>query len=228
MPTTESSLPLLRLLQLASSNLPVGGYTFSQGLEYAIDAGWLVNVEDVQSWIEHSAAATLACTDIPVIKRQMQCIEQRDWATLQHWNDTVLAMRETGELQLADLAMGEALLRLGRQMVAVLPDFCLQRRARLSYLTMYALVARDMAVSVEDACAGHAWTVLESQVMAATKLLPMGQSAAQLMLKTLAVVIANSVASGLLLADEEIGLSMPGIAIASSLHETQYSRLYRS
>ncbi|MEM8501443.1 MAG: urease accessory UreF family protein, partial [Pseudomonadota bacterium] len=105
----QTPLALMRLLQLSSSNLPVGGYSFSQGLEYAIDANWLNSPEDVRTWIEQVCLATLLHSDLPLISRLHSAYQQRNWDQFDHYNDLALAIRETKELLLADLAMGEAL-----------------------------------------------------------------------------------------------------------------------
>jgi len=85
-----------------------------------------------------------------------------------------------------------------------------------------------MNLSDTDACSGYCWTIIENQVMAATKLLPMGQTAAQALLYELSEAVQDCVTHSSQIADDEIGLSLPGLAMASAKHETQYSRLYRS
>jgi len=227
--TTKKSnvLDILRLMQLASSNLPVGGYTFSQGLEYAIESGWLKKEEEVREWIEQVVIATLTFSDLPLIQRQYQCVQQQDWEQSKSWNDVALAVRETHELQLSDTAMGEALLRLTKGLNITLPDYCYQKN-KLSFTTLFSLVASQLQLSLQDACAAYCWTVIENQVLAATKLLPLGQTAAQLMLLQLSETVQDLVEQAKAVGDSQIGLSLPGLAMASAMHETQYTRLYRS
>ncbi len=222
------TLTLLRLLQLASSNLPVGGYTFSQGLEYAIEEGWLKQASDVKEWIEQVATLTLTYSDLPLIHRQYTCIAQQDWATSEEWNHYALAIRETRELLLADTAMGEALLRLAKGMNIPVPAFCLVPLRRISFTTMFSLIAKHMNLNVHDACTAYAWTVIENQVLAATKLLPLGQTAAQTMLYELSGDISGCIKQAEDVGDTALGISLPGLAMASAKHEIQYSRLYRS
>ena len=228
MHTTNRSLRLLRLLQLASSNLPVGGYTFSQGLEFAIDSGWLTSVAAVEQWIEQSLHVSLAYADIPVLKRQYHCIEREDYEQFIKWNQTVLAMRETRELLLADKAMGNALIRLLVNRKTALPAALLQGMSAMAMPSAFSLAASDAGLELEEACLAYSWTALENQVMAATKLLPMGQTQAQQSLAKLSPVLMRAVSLGLNINDETMGMSLPGVAMASAKHETQYSRLYRS
>lgn len=228
--TATTSLQLLRLLQLASSNLPVGGYSFSNGLEYAIDSQQLKTVAQVQAWIAEVSGTTLSYTDVPIIKRQYACIENQHWSEFNRWNTQLLALRETRELLQADLAMGQALLRLATEFGVVLPECCevSGESPRVSYITVFSLLARHFEIPLLEACMGHAWTLIENQVLAATKLLPMGQTAAQKMLAELLEPSVDRVHTGLVVEDASIGLSLPGLAMSSALHESQYSRLYAS
>ncbi|MFK8021538.1 MAG: urease accessory protein UreF [Pseudomonadales bacterium] len=222
------SLNLFRLMQLCSSNLPVGGYSFSQGMEFAIEDGWLKDESDIRQWIEQTSAATLTHSDLPLIKRQFNCLTANDWAASRKWNDYTLAIRETRELLLADIAMGGALLRLAKGMSIEVPDYCLESNVKLSFTTVFSCVATNLQLSLEDTSCAYCWTIIENQVLAAAKLLPMGQTAAQLMLFELSKEVQKCVANALAISDENIGLSLPGLAMASAKHETQYSRLYRS
>lgn len=222
------TLKLLRLLQLASSNLPVGGYTFSQGLEYAIEEGWLNDASTVKHWIKHTSTMTLVHADLPLIYRQYRSIENGNSEDSKKWNQYALAIRESRELLLADTAMGEALLRLAKSMEVALPEYCLIPRAKISFTSMFSLVAIHMKLPAREACSAYAWTVIENQVLAATKLLPLGQTAAQTMLYELTEQVAECVHQAADIDDEHMGISLPGLAMASAKHETQYSRLYRS
>ncbi|MBR9805025.1 urease accessory protein UreF [bacterium] len=228
MTQSNSSIALMRVLQLASSNLPVGGYTFSQGLEQAIANDWLVSEKDVADWISGVAEATLTHTDLPLIRRQYRSVRQKDWASCQRWNEYALASRESKELLLADTAMGEALVRLAKGLDMLLPDFVIESSASVSFTCVYALVAEQLQLELEQALSAYCWTQLEGQVLAATKLLPMGQTAAQSMLYRLSASIADCVEASAEIGDEAIGLSLPAVAIASAQHEILYSRLYRS
>ena len=120
------------------------------------------------------------------------------------------------------------LLRLCDALNVSVPNGYELRDTPVSYLTLYGLLAYKLEIELIDACTGYGWTVLESQVMAATKLLPMGQTNAQKMLIELSADVAEAVQKGLDCEDQRIGRSMPGLAFVSAKHESQYSRLYRS
>ena len=108
----SSPIALARLLQLSSVSLPVGGYAFSQGLEYAIECGWVKNYADVEQWIKLQLKENLARVDLPILRGVMESSQSQDWDRFCYLNDLAIASRETKELRLTDTAMGEALYRL--------------------------------------------------------------------------------------------------------------------
>lgn len=222
--TTEAGL--LRLLQLSSAALPVGGYSFSQGLEYAIEQGWLQTPRDIDEWLRLQLRYSLARVDAPLLLRLLAALREMDFKALGYWNQTLLACRETRELLLTDTAMGEALLRLLKQLSVPLCGFDSQRP--VSFVSGFALAVEHWQIEDKTACLGLLWSWLENQVAAATKLVPLGQSQAQQLLSDLQQHIPAAVALAQTLADDELGASLPALAIASARHETQYSRLFRS
>ena len=227
--TTDSSL--LRLLQLSSVALPVGGFAFSQGMEYAIDQGWVKNKAEVSAWIGLQLQQSLARVDLPVLRLCMAAVQQdstaqqESTARLLVLNDLALACRETKELRLNDTAMGEALFRL---MGSLHIDTPFKRLDQMSFVTLFAIAASHWNLKPDLACLGFAWSWLENQIAAATKLVPLGQTQAQELLGELQTDIRHAIAMSLTIEEDRIGAGLPTIAIASAQHETQYSRLFRS
>ena len=108
----QSPLKLNRLLQLCSANLPVGGFSFSQGLEYAVEMDWVNNPESTKEWVSFNLNQSIARTDLALLKRLQKALVEDDFASFYKWNQHALACRESNELYLADVAMGKALMRL--------------------------------------------------------------------------------------------------------------------
>jgi urease accessory protein len=221
--TTDISL--LRLLQLSSVGLPVGGFAFSQGMEYAIDQGWVKNKAEVSDWIGLQLQQSVARIDLPVLHRCMVAAKQNDTERLLELNDLVLACRETKELRLNDTAMGEALFRLMGSLHIETP---FKRLDQMSFVTLFAIAASHWNLKADLASLGFAWSWLENQIAAATKLVPLGQTQAQELLGELQTDIRQAIAMSLTIEEDRIGAGLPAIAIASAQHETQYSRLFRS
>lgn len=225
-------LPLLRLLQLASPALPVGAYTYSQGLEWAVESGVVAREADAAAWIGDLLEWSVARFEAPLLASQLAawaCGEDGEVARL---NDDFLASRETAELRAETLQMGWSLVRLLTELdaFAALPGW----RARLLALdtpcfpTAWSSAAAAWQVPADQALAAYLWAWAENQVMAALKAVPLGQSAGQRLLAMLGERIPALVGQALELPEARWSNYTPGLAIASSRHETQYTRLFRS
>ncbi|QKX18903.1 urease accessory protein UreF [Microbulbifer sp. YPW1] len=220
--TTDSAL--LRLLQLSSASLPVGGYAFSQGLEYAIDAGWVRNADDTRRWLTLQLQESLAQVDCPLLLRCHRALQEGNSERLHYWNHYTLACRETSELRLTDTATGSALIRLLNQ---------LQVESKLhsgdvSFTAAFAIAAHHWELGEDTALLGLVWSWLENQVAAATKLVPLGQTQAQQLIGDIQQQVPAAIKRAQRLEDCEIGAGLPALAIASARHEHQYTRLFRS
>ncbi|NRA20107.1 MAG: urease accessory protein UreF [Oceanospirillaceae bacterium] len=225
MSITSADTALLRLMQLSSVSLPVGGYAFSQGLEYAIEEDWLSNEEQVQQWLATQITQGLAQLDLPILRLAMQALTRCDENALPTLNQLILANRESSELRLSDSAMGEALTRvLRQQQIPVI----FQKKTEVSFVLMFAIAAHHWKIEYHHAALGFSWSWLENQVAAATKLVPLGQSQAQRLLGNLQALLIDAVTDAETIEAEQIGAALPALAIASALHETQYTRIFRS
>lgn len=212
----------LRLWQLISPSLPVGAYAYSNGLEQLIATCDVRNETDVAEWLDDMLTAGLARTDLPVLIRVQLAAAGDDVGTAIRWCRRLLAMRDTAELRFADRSMGDALARLLAGLGVRIPE------GPWPFAGAFAFAAAAWGVPVGDAALGYAWSWCESQVAAAIKLVPLGHTAGQRVMLGRAAAIRAAVALALSLDDGEIGFGMPGLAIASARHETQYTRLFRS
>jgi urease accessory protein len=221
---------LNRLLQLCSANLPVGGFSFSQGLEYAVEMGWLTSSETTASWIRINLEESIAQTDLAILKRLFIALAHEDLVSFGYWNTHLIACRESHELLLADLAMGKALIRLIKQLdsIDITPYQAIIDLKEISFVSAFALSAYVFKLDLMSAQSGYCWTYIDNQVAAATKLVPLGQTQAQNLLYELTKHTQEIIEKSNNIADEEIGTSLPHLAMASAWHETQYSRLFRS
>jgi urease accessory protein len=218
---------LLRLMQLTSPALPVGAYAYSQGMEYAVHAGWLRDEDTAREWIIGLLLHPLAQIDVPVFARLYTAWRAGDERALDHWSALLKASRESRELQEEDRQLGMALARL-------LCDLGLEeaaawrRHPHAGFAVLFSLAAAHWHIPLEPAVQGYLWSWTENQVAAAIKLIPLGQTAGQRILLRASKAMPAAAAAGLRLADEEIGCMAQRLAIGSALHEGQYSRLFRS
>lgn len=225
--STPMAKPLLHLMQLVSPALPVGAYAYSQCLEFAVESRWVTSLAEAEDWIGEVMGHSLGGLDLPVLRRLHQLATADDDEGLTYWNDFLQASRESRELLLEDVQMGEALLRLMRDIdlpaAQRWPEECPP-----SFATMFALAAVHWQVELDDCLDGFAWSWLENQVAAAIKLVPLGQTDGQRLLLRLMPKLSEAVAKSAHLGDDELGVGLPRLAMASAQHETQYSRLFRS
>ncbi len=229
------SLPLLRLLQLVSPTLPVGAYSYSRGLEWAVQAGWVHGAGPARDWVAGLLRHALTPVDVPVLGRLMAAWRTGDAAAVQGWSARLVAMRESAEFRAEDRQQGLALARLLADLgleqarpLSALPEHGSAAGNACCWAALYALAATQWEIPEPLAALGYLWAFTENQVLAAVKLVPLGQTQGQRMLAELAATLPELAAAGLALADDEIGQVAPGLAIASALHETQYTRLFRS
>lgn len=223
----SSSLSLLKLLQLSSPTLPIGAFAYSQGLEAVIESGFIDSRESCQTWLFDSLRYGLQQTDIPLFARLYTAWSENDPEQVIYWTHFLRAQRETKELRDEDNHLGVSLARL-------LFDLGIEeaepwkKSQHTSFLTLFTLAAVKWNIHCEDACAGYLWAWLDSQVAVALKLVPLGQTDGQKILSSSIELLPDIVSTGLAIKTDEIGASLPMLAILSSQHETQYSRLFRS
>lgn len=220
-----STLRLLRLLHLASPALPIGAFHFSQGLEYAVERDWVNDEASAAEWIAGLLEQVVGQLDLPVLQRLFDAFERTQIDEVRRWNALLLAARETSELRAEDEHMGAALARV---LVEHGLDFARLEIKRPTYATAFAFACRSAGVSSAETLSTYAWTWLENQVLAAIKLVPLGQNAGQRVLHAICQSLPAVVERAHSIADDEIGVGALMHGVASARHESQYTRLFRS
>jgi urease accessory protein len=224
---TEYNLSELRLYQLISPSLPIGSFTYSQGLEWAIEAQWITDTPSLKHWLNSILEHSIVSLELPILLRLLSAFETSDEASVVRWTQWLLACRETAELRKEEQQRGAALARLLPSLGVSIPENIAMHVAKCQ-LTGFALAAHQWGINVHKLCYGYCWGWLENIVLAGVKLIPLGQTDGQKIMFELAEKIPSSVEKALSLKDFDIHSSTPALAIASSRHETQYTRLFRS
>ena len=225
-------LALLRLLHLASPTLPVGAYSYSQGLESAIDAGIVKNEAGAQIWIADTLTHSVARLEAPVFCRLYKAWQAEDRAAIDHWNDYFLASRDSAEFRAETVQMGYSLAKLLRDLfpqnkrVEWLPPTVSEASTCFPCALAAACVILQTPLEASLHAYLFAWT--ENQVLAALKAVPLGQVSGQRMLFALEENILDAAVTALALEDEGISNWTPGLSFLSMRHETQLSRIFRS
>jgi urease accessory protein len=221
---------LLGLLRLASPALPVGGFSYSEVLEAAVEAAVVDDETTAQQWLSDQLHLNLARAELPLVAAAHGAWLAHDGPRLAELNTWMLITRESRELRAQSEQMGRSMLEWLRQQT---PDDA--RVATLAALapspswpTAFALAAAQTSASAHDSVLAYGFSWAENQVQAALKSVPLGQSAGQRILAQLAQELAPLATTSLTLGDAQRQAFSPLLAIRSSQHETQYSRLFRS
>jgi urease accessory protein len=217
-------------MQLVSPALPIGAFAFSQGLESAFELDWVRDEASLAEWLNGVLEDGLTRCELPVLARLHHAIGQADSESIAVWDEWLAATRETAELAAEDSRLGASLKRLLSSLDLMPSEDLLPPLlpAQPGYVTLFAFTAHTRGVSVRQTLLGFAWSWLENQLAVACKALPLGHTAAQRVIELLRPALVDAVDQALTLDDEELGPVLPGLALASALHETQYSRLFRS
>lgn len=226
---------LLRLLHLASPSLPVGAYSYSQGLESAIDVGIVKNEAGALAWIADTLRLSVACLEAPVFCRLYAAWASSNMATMQRWSGFFLASRDTAEFRAETVQMGYSLAKL---LAELLPEHALAPSlaaasgsagaSNLPYPAAMAAAGVMLETPLEAALHAYLFSWAENQVLAALKGVPLGQMAGQRMLLKLEDAVVEAARIALTLEDDDISNWTPGLSLLSMKHETQYSRIFRS
>ena len=226
------SFALLPLLQLASSALPVGAYSYSEGIEALVEAGRLVDRAALETWMVQELQWGAIRVEAAVMARAYRACQAEDWESVSDWNYWLSAARETEELRLQSLQMGRSLIRLLQDLhVLETQASFLQKdlqKEGCHFAIAFALAAARWKIDLRSAMLGYLHSWATNLMNAGVKLIPLGQTAGQQLLLHLQPVIQRAVEVVLTLPDEDLISCSWGLSLASMQHETQYSRLFRS
>ncbi len=238
------SLQLLRLLQLTSPALPVGAYSYSEGIEYLCSTGTIQTESDLCDWLKRELSFGFITTEAAIALRVHQAMMASDISKLIYWNNWLSATRETEEVRLASWQMGQSLMKLWYQ----LPDSQSSNTKNLlrlisevlptaknnaegqgcNYAIAFGIVAASLEIDLSNTAVGYIYSWLSNLVSAAVRSVPFGQTTGQQIIFGLSTNILQSSQSALQRLDNELEWCGWGVNLACANHETQYSRLFRS
>ncbi len=224
MPLADASL--LHLIWLASPALPIGGFSYSEGLEAAMESRLVATESEAMAWLSDQMQVALARSDLAVVAQAIAAWRQADLARIHALNEWVLQSRETSELRLQSEQMGRSFIEW---LKSVQPE--LTRSLNLpspTYPVAFALAAAGTEAPLRDCLLSYAFGWAENMAQAAVRAVPLGQSSGQRILQRLAAEIPAAVDHALAQTEDSLQAFTPMLAILSAQHETQYSRLFRS
>lgn len=248
MTINQDPLQLLRLLQITSPALPVGAYSYSEGIEYLCEQGTIGNELDLSNWLRREMQFGFISNEAAIALRAYRTAKSGNLDNLLYWNHWLSATRETEEVRLASWQMGQSLIKLWCQLpdhadpfvpsylslpksdiVQILPTSKDNSTGQgCNYAIAFGVVAASLAIDEENTIVGYIYSWLSNLVSAAVRAVPFGQTTGQQIIFRLSSDILHSSQVALHRRDNELEWCGWGANLACANHETQYSRLFRS
>ncbi|WP_173911620.1 urease accessory protein UreF [Acinetobacter sp. Marseille-Q1618] len=220
--TITNAVDLLKLLTLSSTALPIGAYCYSQGVESAIEKGLIYDESSSKAYFEEVLEMVLVRFELPILKRLMQNFTLEN--EFLYWANLYRASRESKELLTESQQLAFSLNAWIKDVLML----DVKVKKQFGFVPVYAQLCGRLGLSPTDVLTAYSFSVLENQVLAAVKTIPLGQMSGQRILWYLHGLVPDAVHSAMALSDDEMSSSLPQYAMLSMQHETQYSRLFRS
>jgi urease accessory protein len=232
--TTKGTQPMLdsslmQLMWLASPALPIGGFSYSECLESAVDSARAATESGASAWLIDQLHLSLARSDMPVVAQSITAWRLEDFDRIATLNAWALQTRESSELRAQTEQMGRSLLEwLRNHTTASSEQIAVLASQDPTYPVAFALAASSTQAPLRECLLAFAFGWAENMVQAAIKSVPLGQSSGQRILSALTAEIPSAIDHALTLGDDDRQAFCPMLAILSGQHEVQYSRLFRS
>lgn len=218
------------LLSLLSPLLPIGGFTWSQGLEKAVEDELIVDAKTLEEWVRYTVERGLVFSELPLLIRLYKSLESKELATFDNYVALNKAVRATFELRLEEYEKGRAL-------VSILPSLGVDTKCiitkdkfnnNIGYLPILAQAALFLGIPLHDILRGFIFSYVENAILVGAKTIPLGQSAAWQLITSILQQTAHCLEDAFVIDDDEIGAGAFSFALESARHETMYSRIYRN
>ncbi|MBN3897180.1 MAG: urease accessory protein UreF [Nostoc sp. NOS(2021)] len=219
---------LLSILQLASPTLPVGAYSYSEGLEMLVENGTIANQIHLKHWLKAELLYGAIRLEAAVMVRSQQAAKMGDVESLCHWNLWLSAARETEELRASSWQMGRSLIQLLGKLEPQIVPIVNAVGNPCNYAIAFGIAVAHWQITIKAALLGYLHSWASNLITAGVKLIPLGQTAGQQLLLDLQPLFSAAALEILTLEDDQLACCSWGLSLASMQHETQYTRLFRS
>ncbi|MBD2204817.1 urease accessory protein UreF [Calothrix sp. FACHB-1219] len=223
---TDSSF--LSILQLTSPALPVGAYSYSEGLETLVEQGIIVNQQNLQGWLTSQLRYGAIKIEAAVMVRAYKSVKMGDLEALAYWNRWLSAARETEELRTSSWQMGRSLIQLLGKLQPEILSITNNIGNQCNYAIAFGIAAAHWQIDIKAALLGYLHSWASNLITAGVKIIPLGQTAGQMLLLDLQELLSVVGVEILALEDDDLACCTWGLSLASMQHETQYTRLFRS
>jgi urease accessory protein len=224
----KDALALLSLLQWVSPALPVGAYSYSEGIEALVEMGVIGDRDALQIWLERELNAGSIRLEAAILVRAYRCLDSQDLEKLCYWNQWLSASRETSELRQQNWQMGQSLIKLLTDLTPDAQQFIEKIGLPCNFAIAFALASHVQKIPLDTSLLGYLYSWAANLISAGVRLIPLGQTAGQQIQRQLQPCLIAVAADIPAIADEDLGCCSWGLSLASMTHETQYTRLFRS
>jgi urease accessory protein len=225
---TLTNSHFLSILQLASPALPVGAYSYSEGLEMLVENGTIHNIYSLKNWLESELKYGSIRIDGAVMIRGLEAAKTEDVAALKKWNLWLSAARDTEELRAGSWQMGRSLLQLLTKLAPGTLPLVTTVGYPCNYAIAFGIACAIMQINTDAALLAYLHSWANNLITAGVKLIPLGQTAGQELLLNLQPLLNVTMLEIITLEDDNLACCSWGLSLASMQHETQYTRLFRS
>jgi len=218
---------LYRLLAWLSPAYPIGAFSYSHGIETAVEEGLIKDRGSLVAWLETVLAGGSGRVDGALFAAAWRAAAAKDWPAFDAIAERAAAWRGTSEMALEARQQGGSFLSITRTAWPH-PDFD-KIGGDLALPVAVALATAVHGIALESALAGYLHAFTANLISAAVRSVPLGQSDGQLALAALEGAVQRAADAALAVSDlDEVGTATPLLDWCSLRHETQYTRLFRS
>jgi urease accessory protein len=228
--TEREAAALYRLMTWLSPAFPVGGFAYSSGIEWAVEAGDIVDAASLRDWLGAMLADGSGFCDGVFLAQTHRVVEAGDDAGLRDIAELAAAFVPSRERQLETSAQGRAFMEIARAAwnCAALERTVAQCDGTIVYPVAVGLVGAAHDIPLPQMLHGYLHALLSNWISAASRLIPLGQTDSQRVLAALEPVVAATASRALIATLDDLGSATFRADLASLRHETQYTRLFRS
>ncbi len=228
-----SVLALLRQQSWLSPAFPTGSYSYSHGIEWAVEAGHIHDRESLVDWLEADLCYGSGRNEAIFFNEAWRCSADNDRAKLFEVAELAAAFRGTSEFALESSQQAAACLATLRQ---VWPDRVLdwlaeilrERHVPPAMAVVFGVGSSRQHVPVNLALPAFLQSFTANLVNAGVRLLPLGQTDGQRALAQLEKAVLDASEQTRLATLDDLGSAAFMVDLSSMAHETQYTRLFRS
>jgi urease accessory protein len=223
--------PLYRLLAWLSPAYPIGAFSYSHGVETAVEEGFIKDRASLVRWLESVLLQGTGAVDGALFAAAWRAAAAEDWPAFDAIAERAAAWRGTMEMALESRQQGGSFLSITRTAWPHAALVAAHERlgGELALPVAVALAAAAHGIALEQALAGYLHAFTANLISAALRTVPLGQTDGQLALAALErAVNAGAQAAMVVTSLDEVGTATPLLDWCSLRHETQYTRLFRS